>query len=92
MKSFFPLAIDNIDNFLYGVCPNPILLKNGMIIGGGIVYPEINFTLPDIQINQDTMPEIKNQYYQMIDGICKRAIELNSSGIVVEFELLPDLT
>jgi len=28
----------------------------------------------------------------MIEGCCKRAVELQLSGLVVEFELLPDLT
>jgi methanol---5-hydroxybenzimidazolylcobamide Co-methyltransferase len=92
MKIFDSLAIPNIDDFLFGNCPHPITLKNGMCLGNGTVYPEINFTLPNMQINAETMPEVKDQYLQMITGVCNRAIELNAAGIVVEYELLPDLT
>src|SRR5690606_9954703 len=49
-------------------------------------------TLPDISISADTMPEIRKQYTQMIEGVCKRAVELQAPGLVVEFELLPELT
>ena len=38
------------------------------------------------------MPEVHRQYLQMIEGACQRAVELNLAGLVVEFELLPDLT
>ncbi len=67
-------------------------LKNGLVIGGGTVYPELNFTLPDMLISAETMPEVRKQYTQMITEACKRAVELHAPGLVVEFELLPDLT
>ncbi len=92
IKKFESLSITNLDDFLFGMCPHPISLKNGMVLGNGVVYPEINFTLPNMQINADTMPEVKDQYLQMITGVCNRAVELNASGILVEYELLPDLT
>ena len=38
------------------------------------------------------MPEVRAQYTQMIEGVCKRAVELQQDGFVVEFELLPELT
>jgi methanol---5-hydroxybenzimidazolylcobamide Co-methyltransferase len=92
MKTFHSLAINALDDFVYGYSPSPITLDNGMVIGGGTVYPELNFTLPDIQINQDTMPLVRQHYTQMITEACQRAVELSAGGLVVEFELLPDLT
>ncbi|MBN2046684.1 MAG: hypothetical protein JW750_02475 [Anaerolineaceae bacterium] len=92
MKEYRELSIDQLDDFLFGLSPRPITLKNGMVIGGGSVYPELNFTLPDMVINESTMPEVRNQYTQMIEGVCKRAVELQHDGFVVEFELLPELT
>ncbi len=38
------------------------------------------------------MPEVRKEYTQMITEASKRAVELNAPGLVVEFELLPDLT
>ena len=92
MQKFNSLAIQESNSFIYGSCPKPVVLKNGMTIGGGIVYPELNFTLPAMIVDMDSMPEVRNQYTQMITDASKRAIELSTPGFVVEFELLPDLT
>lgn len=92
MIDFSNLAISDLNNFLYGRCPNPVKLDNGLTVGGGVVYPELNFTLPDMVINTETMPEVHRRYRQMITEACQRAVELHQDGLVVEFELLPDLT
>jgi methanol---5-hydroxybenzimidazolylcobamide Co-methyltransferase len=92
MKSYTTLSIDNLGDFVFGVSPNPVRLKNGMEIGAGKVYPELNFTLPSMEVNASTMPEVRAQYTQMITEACTRAVELHAPGLVVEFELLPDLT
>jgi len=92
LPDYTSLAITNIDDFIYGKCPQPVVLKNGLVIGGGTVYPELNFTLPDMLIEKSSMPEVLKQYAQMIEGACQRAVELHAPGLVVEFELLPDLT
>jgi methanol---5-hydroxybenzimidazolylcobamide Co-methyltransferase len=92
MKTYTTLTIDNLEDFIFGVSPNPVRLRNGMVIGGGKVYPELNFTLPPMEVNAHTMPEVRNQYTQMITEACTRAVELHAPGLVVEFELLPDLT
>jgi methanol---5-hydroxybenzimidazolylcobamide Co-methyltransferase len=91
-KNFNQLAISNLNDFIYGRCPSPVRLKNGLVIGGGEVYPELNFTLPGMNINAESMPEVRKQYTQMISEACTRAVELHAKGLVVEFELLPDLT
>ncbi|MCK5573286.1 MAG: methanol--corrinoid methyltransferase, partial [Bacteroidetes bacterium] len=92
MQSYQALTIDNTDTFVFGQSPHPLTLKNGLVIGGGTVYPELNFTLPIITIEERTMPEVRQQYTQMIQEACTRAVELGVSGFVVEFELLPELT
>ena len=92
MTAYKKLAIKNVDDFIFGKCPHPVKLKNGMVIGGGQVYPELNFTLPALEINKNTISAVYDQYDQMIKGVCKRAAELFAPGLVVEFELLPELT
>ena len=92
MKKFTKLAYDSVDDFIYGVCPNPVTTKNGMVIGGGEVYPEVNFTLPPMNIKQETMPEILNIYKDIITGVLTKAHELHAPGLVIEFETLPDMT
>ncbi len=56
------------------------------------MHPEINFTLPAMEVKADTLGEVHRHYREMIEGICRRAVELEAPGLVVEFELLPPMT
>ena len=91
-KQFTKLAYSSIDDFIYGACPNPVYCKNGMIIGGGTIYPEVNFTLPPMNATAETLPEAKRIYKDIIDGVLKKAHELHAEGLVIEFETLPQYT
>lgn len=91
-KQFTQLAYTSLDDFIYGSCPNPVKTKSGIIIGGGEIYPEVNFTLPPMNINKDTMPEILKIYSEIITGVLTKAHELHAPGLVIEFETLPDMT
>jgi methanol--5-hydroxybenzimidazolylcobamide Co-methyltransferase len=63
-----------------------------LTIGGGRVYPELNFTLPPMLVEASTMPEVRRQYAAIISGATQRAVELEAPGLVVEFETLPPMT
>ena len=91
-QQFTKTAYQNLDDFIYGKSLYPVNLKNGMSIGGGIVYPEINFTLPTMSITKETMPEVIANYRQIITGICERAKELHVPGFIAEIETLPPMT
>ena len=91
-KKFDKLAINNLDDFIYGTCPNPVTTKSGMVIGGGTIYPEINFTLPGMDVNDQTIDKALGIYSNIIDGVLKRAAELYAPGVLVEFETVPDFT
>ena len=52
------LAINDPLDLIFGVAPHPLTTRSGMVIGGGLVYPELNFTLPPININAANMPEV----------------------------------
>jgi methanol---5-hydroxybenzimidazolylcobamide Co-methyltransferase len=92
MNTYKELAYKNAAEMIFGKSLKPIQCRNGMVIGGGLVYPEINFTLPQMSIDVSTFDEVKNQYRQMITGVCQRALDLHAPGIVVEIELLPPMT
>jgi methanol--5-hydroxybenzimidazolylcobamide Co-methyltransferase len=92
IKTFSELAINRLEDFVFGRCPHPVTLPNGFVIGGGKVYPELNFTLPAMEIAAATMPAVRDQYRQMIEAACRRAVGLRCPALVVEFELLPELT
>lgn len=91
MEKYNTLAIKNSDNLLFGHAPNPLKTKNGLIIGGGTVYPELNFTLPPMSIEKSTYSDIYNHYREIISGATTRAVELESPGLIVEFETLPPM-
>jgi len=91
-KSFTSLAYNSLDDFVFGVSKYPVKCKNGMIIGGGEVYPEVNFTLPAMSITSESMPDVIKEYKDMIEDVCKRAKELYVPGLAIEIELLPPMT
>jgi methanol--5-hydroxybenzimidazolylcobamide Co-methyltransferase len=91
-RSYTSLAISDRDEFVFGRCPHPVTAGHGLRIGAGTVYPELNFTLPPMTISSETMPQVRAQYTEMIDDVCARAVALEVPGLVVEFELLPQLT
>jgi methanol---5-hydroxybenzimidazolylcobamide Co-methyltransferase len=86
------LAIEDPQELVYGKCPFPVTTRNGLVIGGGIVYPELNFTLPDLEITPATMPAVAEHYRQIVSGSLERAAELHTPGVVLEFETLPPMT
>lgn len=92
MPTFDRLAIEDPSLLTFGSAPKPLRTRSGMVIGGGVVYPELNFTLPTMLVNRETMPEVERQYREMISGALKRAVELEVPGLVVEFETLPPMT
>ena len=86
------MAYTDLDDFVYGVAKNPVSLKNGMVIGGGTIYPELNFTLPTMPLTDGTWPAAIEHYRRIITGTCIRAMELEVPGFVAEIETLPDMT
>lgn len=86
------LAIASADALLFGTAPRPLTTRAGLVLGGGCVYPEINFTLPAIAIDAESMPQVVGIYREIVDGVLHRAAELRAPGVVVEFETLPPMT
>jgi methanol--5-hydroxybenzimidazolylcobamide Co-methyltransferase len=91
-KEKLELTITDPDKLIFGSAPHPVKCKKGFEIGNGEVYPEINFTLPQMIIDNSTWKEVKSVYTEIINDVCKRAVELKTPALVVEFELLPPMT
>jgi methanol---5-hydroxybenzimidazolylcobamide Co-methyltransferase len=89
---FKSLAIDDATDLIFGVAPKPLTTRSGMVIGGGTVYPELNFTLPPMTIDARSMAEVRRNYEQIIELALRRAADLNAPGVVIEFETLPPMT
>jgi methanol---5-hydroxybenzimidazolylcobamide Co-methyltransferase len=91
-KEKLKLTITDPDKLIFGSAPHPVKCKRGFEIGNGEVYPEINFTLPTMAVDENTWEEVKSTYREIIQEVCKRAVELKTPALVVEFELLPPMT
>jgi len=92
MRAFHSLAITDPAALIFGRAPKPVTTRRGLVIGGGRVYPELNFTLPAIELADETFPRVRKHYQEIVTGALKRAAELGSEGVVLEFETLPPMT
>lgn len=86
------LAIPRADDLLFGTAPKPLTTRHGLRLGGGLVYPELNFTLPPMEVTAATMPVVTRHYHDIITDALRRAAELEAPGVVIEFETLPPMT
>ncbi len=86
------LVIDDPLGLIFGVAPHPVKTRRGLMIGGGQVYSELNFTLPVMSINDSTLHQVYKHYSEIVEGALERALHLNSKGVVLEFETLLEMT
>jgi methanol---5-hydroxybenzimidazolylcobamide Co-methyltransferase len=89
---FNKLAIDRPEDLIFGSSPFPVKTPRGLTIGGNIVYPELNFTLPPMNICSETMGSVRQHYEEIVSGALERALYLHSNGVVLEFETLMEMT
>jgi methanol--5-hydroxybenzimidazolylcobamide Co-methyltransferase len=90
--AFKQLALPTTDDLVFGVCPHPVTTRKGMVIGGGVVYPELNFTLPTMTVEPATYPRVQSIYRDIIKGSLERAVQLAPPGLQIEFETVPAMT
>jgi methanol---5-hydroxybenzimidazolylcobamide Co-methyltransferase len=86
------LVISDPAQLMFGTAPYPVKTRRGLNIGGGQVYSELNFTLPVMSINDQTLPRVYDHYRQITEGALERALHLNSKGVILEFETLLEMT
>ncbi len=86
------LIIEDPSALMFGLAPKPVSTPRGLVIGGGKVYSELNFTLPEMRINQTTVQEVYGHYTETVKGALDRAVHLNSAGVIIEFETLLEMT
>jgi methanol--5-hydroxybenzimidazolylcobamide Co-methyltransferase len=89
---FKSLIINKPEDLMFGIAPHPVKTRRGLEIGGGQVYAELNFTLPVMSINENTLDQVYSHYREIAEGALERALHLNSKGVVLEFETLLEMT
>jgi methanol--5-hydroxybenzimidazolylcobamide Co-methyltransferase len=86
------LAITKPRDLIFGHTVQPVTTPRGLVIGGGTVYPELNFTLPTMKIDPLNINPVICHYKEIVQGALERAVELHSNGLVLEFETLIEMT
>jgi methanol---5-hydroxybenzimidazolylcobamide Co-methyltransferase len=92
LKQYTKLAISNPDDLIFGRSPHPVKCGNNLTIGGGQVYPEINFTLPTMLIDEPSWNDVLQHYDDICIKVLRRSLKLQIPGLVMEFEQLPPMT
>ena len=86
------LAIGQLAELRYGVAPKPVRCGSGVEIGAGQVLPEVNFTLPALEVCTANWSRVVAHYEEIARNVVARAVALQAPGLVLEFELLPAMT
>ena len=86
------LIITNPEDLMFGMAPKPVKTRRGLVIGGGQVYAELNFTLPVMSINESTLLDVYRHYREIAEGAMEHALHLGSKGIILELETLLEMT
>ncbi|GHT57962.1 methanol--corrinoid methyltransferase [Bacteroidia bacterium] len=86
------LVINNAADLMFGLAPKPVTTRRGLVIGGGQVYTELNFTLPTMTIDDSTLPKVYQHYREIAEGALARALDMETQGVVLEFETLLEMT
>ena len=86
------LLIPDVSVFTFGRSPRPVECGFGLTVGGGKVFPELNFTLPPMSITKESWGAVIAEYREIAEMIPRAAARLRLPGLMVEFELLPPMT
>ena len=86
------LCVTDPDDLTFGRAPTPVDCGLGLRIGAGTVFPEVNFTLPAMTLDESTRAETLRIYEDTARAVVVRATALHAPGLVMEFEHLPPMT
>jgi len=86
------MAYSSPEEMVFGTAKKPLACGNGVLIGVGEVIPEVNFTLPPMAIREETLPDIRQRFREMVKRILTRAVQQGLSALVLELEHLYELT
>ncbi len=86
------LAYECLDELIFGVARKPVTCGQGVVVGGGEVLPEVNFTLPPMPLREETLPEVRQRFREIVTRILQRAVHLGQEALVLEFEQLYEMT
>lgn len=92
-KRYATLAIGDASQLLFGIAPHPVRITPQITVGAGYTLPELNYTLPyGTEVGPGTMDHVEKTYRAMADCALKRAVELGIERLMIEIELVFEMT
>jgi methanol--5-hydroxybenzimidazolylcobamide Co-methyltransferase len=92
MHTYSSLAYSSPNDLVFGRSIKPLHCKHDVTIGGGMVFPEVNFTLPSMHVTRPGFDKVRAEYAAMITSVIERLVDLRAPAVVVEIEQPPQLT
>lgn len=93
MKTYTTLAISDARELVFGTSPHPVQITRDIVLGAGRTFPEINYILPyNSEVSENTLPDVVSLYRTMAQGVLQRALDLEIPALVIEIELVFELT
>lgn len=86
------LSYESPDELIFGAAKRPVKCGQGVMIGGGEVLPEVNFTLPPMTLRSETLPEVRQRFREIVIRVLQKAVHLGQEALVLEFEQLYEMT
>jgi len=86
------LAYECLDELIFGVARKPVTCGQGVVVGGGEVLPEVNFTLPPMPLREENLSEVRQRFREIVSRVLQRAVHLGQEALVLEFEQLYEMT
>jgi len=86
------MAYSSPEEMIFGSAAKPIACGGGVLIGAGEVIPEVNFTLPPMSIHEESLPDVRQRFREMVERILTRAVQQGLPALVLELEHLYELT
>ena len=74
------MLAENASDLVFGLCPKPVHCGFDLTIGAGYVFPEVNFTLPAISVEESTWSQVVEQYDDMATRILDARRRIAGSG------------
>ena len=89
---FKTLAMPTASDLMFGRSKTTVKCGFGLELGNGEVYPELNFTLPTMALDESTWKTVLGHYDEIGVIVERAAKRLQLPGLMIEFELLPPMT
>lgn len=80
------------EKLLFGTASNPVTTAGGVIIGCGVVLPEVNLGPPVKPVTPETIDQIRQHYRDTLRSVLQRAVLLSQEALVLHFEQTPEFT